>query len=399
MEMSSRVSHMQSSPIRRLVPYANAARKAGKKVYPLNIGQPDIKTPKGFFNAIRDVDLEVLAYADSAGDATLIEAIQAYYKTYDMDFDQDEIIITNGGSEALLFAIITLCDPGDNIVVAEPFYTNYNGFASAVNVEVRGITTKAEDGFHFPAREEIEKVLDDKTRAFILNNPGNPTGVVYTAEEIKMIVDIAIEKDIFIVADEVYREFVYDGLDYKSFGNFPEAEDRVVIVDSVSKRYSACGARIGSLASKNKDFMGGVLKLCQGRLCAPTIEMIGATELYRTPVDYFKEVNDEYRKRRDTVFNALKKMDGVICEEPKGAFYVAVKLPVDDAEKFIIWMLSDFDYQGETLMMAPLEGFYASQGLGKNEARIAYILETGELEKAMKVLEEALKAYPGRQAI
>lgn len=397
MEMSRRALGMQASPIRRLVPYANEARKAGKKVYPLNIGQPDIQTPKGFFEAIRNVDLEVLAYADSAGDPKLIEAIQDYYKTYDMDFATDEIIITNGGSEALLFAIIALCDPGDNIIVAEPFYTNYNGFSSAVNVEVKGITTKAENGFHLPSKEEIEKVIDDKSRAFILNNPGNPTGVVYTPEEVQMIVDIAKEKDLFIVADEVYREFVYDDSEYKSFGNYPDAADRVVIVDSVSKRYSACGARIGSLASKNKDFMASIMKLCQGRLCVPTMEMIGATELYRTPTSYFKEVNDEYRKRRDTVYNALKKMDGVVCEEPKGAFYVAVKFPVDDAEKFIIWMLTEFDYKGETVMMAPLEGFYATEGLGKDEARIAYILEVPELEKAMKVLEEGLKAYPGRK--
>ncbi len=311
-------------------------------------------------------------------------------------FGTDEILITAGGSEALLFSIIALCDPGDNVIVAEPFYTNYNGFAAAVNVEVKGITTKAEEGFHFPAREEIEKVIDDKTRAFILNNPGNPTGVVYTPEELKMMVDIAIEKDIFIVADEVYREFIYGDFEYKSFGHFPEAKDRVVIVDSVSKRYSACGARIGSLASKNKDFIANVLKLCQGRLCVPTIDMVGARELYRTPTSYFKEVNDEYKARRDVVYNALQKMDGVVCLEPKGAFYVAVKFPVDDAEKFIIWMLSEFDYEGETVMMAPLEGFYSTPGLGKNEARIAYILETGELEKAMVVLEKALQAYPGR---
>ncbi len=396
MNLSKRITGMQSSPIRKLVPYANKAREEGKKVYPLNIGQPDIKTPAGFFDAVRHFEQEVLAYADSAGDKKLIQAISDYYKTYNMDFGTDEILITNGGSEALLFAIIALCDAGDNIVVTEPFYTNYNGFAAAVDVGIKGITTKAENGFHFPSREEVEKVIDDKTKAFILNNPGNPTGVVYTPEEIKMMVDIAIDKDIFIVADEVYREFVYDGLEYRSFGHYPEAADRVVIVDSVSKRYSACGARIGSLASKNKDFIDGVMKLCQGRLCVPTLDMVGAVELYRTPVSYFKEVNDEYKARRDVVYQALQKMDGVVCLEPKGAFYVAVQFPVDDAEKFIIWMLSEFDYNGETVMMAPLEGFYCTPGLGKNEARIAYILETEELEKAMTVLAEGLKAYPGR---
>lgn len=388
---------MQASPIRRLVPYADKARAAGKKVYPLNIGQPDIQTPPAFFEAIRHFSKDVLEYDGSQGNPDLIKAIRDYYKTYDMDFDQDEVLITNGGSEALLFSIIATCDPGDVILTPEPYYTNYNGFATSVNVSVEGLTTKAEDGFHFPSREELEAKIGPKTRAFVFSNPGNPTGVVYTPEELKMLVDVCIEKDIFIIADEVYREFVYDGLPYKSMGHFKEAEDRVIIVDSVSKRYSACGARIGSIASKNKELMAQIMKLCQSRLCVPTVEQIGAIELYKTPVSYFKEVNAEYKKRRDVVFSALQKMEGVICEEPKGAFYVAVKFPVDDAEKFIIWMLEEFDYHGETLMMAPLEGFYATEGLGKDEARIAYILEAEELEKAMVVLDHALKAYPNRK--
>ncbi|EFE28576.1 aminotransferase, class I/II [Filifactor alocis ATCC 35896] len=397
MKFSNRITSMQASPIRRLVPYAEKARKAGKKVYPLNIGQPDIKTPPAFFEALGNFNKKVLAYDGSQGNPELIKAISNYYKTYNMDFQDDEILITNGGSEALLFAIIATCDAGDEVLVPEPFYTNYNGFASAVNVTVDGITTKAEEGFHLPKKEDLVKKIKPNTKSIILSNPGNPTGVVYTKDELKMLVDICIEHNLFILADEVYREFVYDGLEYISLGNFKEAEDRVIIIDSVSKRYSACGARIGSIASKNKDLIQEILKLCQGRLCVPTIEQIGAIELYKTPTDYFKEVNEEYTKRRDIVYGALQKMDGVICKEPKGAFYVSVKLPVDNAEKFIIWCLEEFDYNGETLMMAPLEGFYSTPGIGEDEARIAYILNTEELQKAMTVLDKALQAYPGRK--
>lgn len=397
MKFSNRITSMQASPIRRLVPYAEKARKAGKKVYPLNIGQPDIKTPPAFFEALGNFNKKVLAYDGSQGNPELIKAISNYYKTYNMDFQDDEILITNGGSEALLFAIIATCDAGDEVLVPEPFYTNYNGFASAVNVTVDGITTKAEEGFHLPKKEDLVKKIKPNTKSIILSNPGNPTGVVYTKDELKMLVDICIEHNLFILADEVYREFVYDGLEYISLGNFKEAEDRVIIIDSVSKRYSACGARIGSIASKNKDLIQEILKLCQGRLCVPTIEQIGAIELYKTPTDYFKEVNEEYTKRRDIVYGALQKMDGVICKKPKGAFYVSVKLPVDNAEKFIIWCLEEFDYNGETLMMAPLEGFYSTPGIGEDEARIAYILNTEELQKAMTVLDKALQAYPGRK--
>lgn len=397
MKFSNRITSMQASPIRRLVPYAEKAKRAGKKVYPLNIGQPDIKTPPAFFEALGNFDKEVLAYDVSQGNPELIKAISDYYKTYNMNFQKDEILITNGGSEALLFAIIATCDAGDEVLVPEPFYTNYNGFASAVNVTVDGITTKAEEGFHLPKKEDLVKKIKPNTKAIILSNPGNPTGVVYTKDELKMLVDICIEHNLFILADEVYREFVYDGLEYISLGNFKEAEDRVIIIDSVSKRYSACGARIGSIASKNKELIQEILKLCQGRLCVPTIEQIGAIELYKTPTDYFKEVNEEYTKRRDIVYGALQKMDGVICKEPKGAFYVSVKLPVDNAEKFIIWCLEEFDYNGETLMMAPLEGFYSTPGIGEDEARIAYILNTEELQKAMTVLDKALQAYPGRK--
>lgn len=390
---SNRVTAMQSSPIRKLVPFATAAKAEGVKVYHLNIGQPDIKTPRGFFEAVKNFDNEVLEYAVSQGIPELIEALQDYYKTYDMHFDKDELLITNGGSEALLFAMMATCDPGDKLLIPEPFYTNYNGFGQCVNVGVAPITTKAENGFHLPSKEEILSKIDDKVKAILLSNPGNPTGAIYSKEELEMIAEIAIEKDLWIISDEVYREFVYDGLEYTSFGNLKQVEDRVIIIDSVSKRYSACGARIGSIASKNKELIAQIMKLCQGRLCVPTLEQVGAVELYKTPVSYFKEVNDEYRKRRDVLYSELMKVDGVICEKPTGAFYVVAKLPVDNAEDFVKWMLTEFRVDNETVMATPAEGFYATPGLGRDEIRLAYILKEEDLRKAAKILKEGLEAY------
>jgi len=396
MNFSKRITSMQESPIRKLVPYAQAAKAQGKKVYHLNIGQPDIETPSLFMEAIKNFDEKVLAYSLSQGMPELINAIIGYYKKYDMHFEADEILITNGGSEALLFSIIAIADAGDEILVPEPFYTNYNGFSSAVDVRVASITCKAEEGFHLPSRKEIEEAIIPRTRAIMLSNPGNPTGVVYTKDEIYMLADLAKEYDLFIIADEVYREFVYDGLEYTSFGNIKDIEDRVIIVDSVSKRYSACGARIGSIACKNKDLMKEILKLCQGRLCVPTLEQVGAVELYKTPEEYFQSVNEEYEKRRNIVFEGLNSIPNVLCKKPTGAFYVIAKLPVDDAEKFTIWMLKDFDVNGETVMLAPAEGFYGTKGLGKDEARIAYILNEKDLKKSMEILKKAVEAYPGR---
>ena len=390
---SNRVTAMQASPIRKLVPFATAAKAEGVKVYHLNIGQPDIKTPRGFFDAVKNFDDEVLEYAVSQGIPELIEALQDYYKTYDMHFDKDELLITNGGSEALLFAMMATCDPGDKLLIPEPFYTNYNGFGQCVNVGVAPITTKAENGFHLPSKEEILSKIDDKVKAILLSNPGNPTGAIYSKEELEMIAEIAIEKDLWIISDEVYREFVYDGLEYTSFGNLKQVEDRVIIIDSVSKRYSACGARIGSIASKNKELIAQIMKLCQGRLCVPTLEQIGAVELYKTPVSYFKEVNDEYRKRRDVLYSELMKVDGVICEKPTGAFYIVAKLPVDNAEEFVKWMLTEFRVDNETVMATPAEGFYATPGLGRDEIRLAYILKEEDLRKAAKILKEGLEAY------
>ena len=393
MKFSKRLSSMQQSPIRKLAPFALAAKTKGVKVYHLNIGQPDIITPIGFFNTVKNFDEKVLEYAGSQGMPELIEAIRKYYTTYNMNFKSEDIIITNGGSEALLFSFMAACDPGDNILVPEPFYTNYNGFAQCLNINVKSVTTFAENGFHLPSKEEILSKIDDKTSAILVVNPGNPTGCVYTKEEVQMLAEIAKERDLWIIADEVYREFVYEGLEYTSFGNIKEVEDRVIIIDSVSKRYSACGARIGSIACKNKDFIAEVMKVCQGRLCVATIEQLGAAALYDTPKSYFKEVNDEYKKRRDTLYNELMKADGVICEKPMGAFYIVAKLPVEDAEDFVSWMLKEFRRDNETVMCTPAEGFYSTPGLGKNEVRLAYVLKEDDLKKSGQLLKEALEEY------
>ncbi|EQK43572.1 degT/DnrJ/EryC1/StrS aminotransferase family protein [[Clostridium] bifermentans ATCC 638] len=393
MYFSNRVISMQSSPIRKLVPYATAAKEKGIKVYHLNIGQPDIKTPKGFFDAVNTFNSDVLEYAVSQGLPELIDAMIDYYATYDMNFEKDEILITNGGSEALLFSMMAICDPGDNILVPEPFYTNYNGFSSCVNVFVKPITTHPENGFHLPNKEEICSKIDKNTKAILISNPGNPTGTVYTKEEVHMLADIAKENNLWIIADEVYREFVYDNLDYISFGNIEEIKDRVIIVDSVSKRYSACGARIGSLACKNKEFIAQVLKLCQGRLCVSTLDQVGSIELYKTPNTYFKKVNEEYEKRRDVLYSELMKVEGVICKKPTGAFYILAKLPIENAEDFVIWMLNEFDVDGETVMACPAEGFYGTEGLGKSEIRLAYILNEHDLRKAANILKEGLEKY------
>lgn len=393
MKYSKRLSSMQESPIRKLVPYAIDAKSRGTKVYHLNIGQPDIKTPKGFFDAVKNFDSEVLEYAVSPGIPELIHAIRDYYTTYDMHFNDSQILITNGGSEALLFTIMAVCDPGDNILAPEPFYTNYNGFSQCANVTVKPITTKAEEGFHLPSKEEILSRIDPNTKAILLSNPGNPTGTVYTRAEIDMIAQIAKENDLWIIADEVYREFVYDGLEYTSFGNIEEIEDRVVIIDSVSKRYSACGARVGSIACKDTGLIAQILKLCQGRLCVATLEQIGAVELYKTPTSYFKEVNNEYRKRRDVLYDELMKVDGVICKKPTGAFYIVAKLPVENAEEFVVWMLNEFSDENETVMPCPAEGFYATEGLGRDEVRLAYILNEKDLHRAAILLKEGLEKY------
>lgn len=397
MKFSERIVAMQQSPIRKLVPYADEAKKKGKKVYHLNIGQPDVATPKEFLEAIKDFDKEVISYAHSQGISELIDTFVKYYEGHDIHFEKDEIIVTNGGSEALIFALIATCDHEDEVLIPEPFYTNYNGFSNMTGVNVVPITTKAENGFHLPEKDEIAKLISNKTKAILLANPGNPTGTVYTKDEIYMIRDIAKEHDLFIIADEVYKEFVFDGQEFTSFAHLDDIQDRVILTDSISKRYSACGARIGCIASKNKDLMKQVMKLAQGRLCVATLEQVGAANLVNTSSTYIEEAKKEYWKRRDIVYNALQKMDGVICEKPHGAFYVIVKLPVDNAEKFVLWLLEEFEFNNETVMLAPAEGFYATEGLGRDEARISYCINAEDLEKAMNILAEALKVYPGRK--
>lgn len=393
MRYSERITTMQSSPIRKLAPIASNAKAKGIKIYHLNIGQPDIKTPKVFFEAVKNFNNEVLEYAVSPGLPELISSLQQYYTTYNMDFESDEILVTNGGSEALLFALMATCDPKDNILVPEPFYSNYNGFSQSINVNITPITTKAEEGFHLPSKEKIQSLITSKTRAILISNPGNPTGTVYTKKELYMISEIAKENDLWIISDEVYREFVYDGLEYTSFGNIKEVEDRVIIIDSVSKRYSACGARIGSIASKDKTLIAEILKLCQGRLCVSTLDQVGSVELYNTPSSYFTEVNNEYKNRRDVVYNELIKVEGVICKKPAGAFYIVAKLPIENAEDFVIWMLTGFNKDGETVMACPAEDFYATPGLGRDEIRLAYVLKEDDLHKAAIILKEGLEKY------
>jgi aspartate aminotransferase len=391
--LSKRAEQMPASPIRKLVPFAQTAKKNGTKVYHLNIGQPDIKTPDLFFDAIRNFSAPVLEYALSQGNIDLINSFRDYYKKWDIDFEEDEVIITNGGSEALILAYSAIGDYGDEVLVPEPFYANYNGFAVQAGMHVKPITTKAEEGFHLPSKDEIEKLITPNTKAIAISNPGNPTGAIYSREELEMLGEIAKKHDLFLIGDEVYREFVYDGLKYTSLMHIKGIEDRVIVIDSISKRYSACGARIGCLCSKNKELMKAIMKFAQARLCVPTLEMVGAVHLANTPKEYFDEVNQEYQKRRDIVYKALREIPGVVCEKPTGAFYVMAKLPVDDADEFAKWMLTDFSLNKETTMVAPGAGFYATPGLGKNEIRIAYVLNEKDLTKAMYLLAEGIKKY------
>lgn len=393
MKLSNRISNMQFSPIRKLSPYADIAAKNNIKVYHLNIGQPDIITPEGFFNAINNFDEKVLAYSSSQGINKLIESFIEYYKKWNIHLEKDEIMITNGGSEAILFALMTICDAGEEIIIPEPFYTNYNGFAEAAGVNVVPFITKAEEGFHLPKKEVITSKITNKTRAILVSNPGNPTGVVYSEKEIRMLADIAREYNIYIIADEVYREFVYDNLKYTSAMYMTDILDRVILIDSISKRYSACGARIGLVASKNKELINQILKLCQSRLCVPTIEQLASANLINTPESYFKEVKEEYQNRRNILYDSLCGIEGVVCRKPTGAFYIVAKLPVKSAEDFAKWMLTDFNYDGKTVMVAPAEGFYATPGLGQDEIRISYCINSEELKDAMKILGIAIEDY------
>ncbi|SKA76658.1 aspartate aminotransferase [Clostridium sp. USBA 49] len=393
MDFSNRIKNMQFSPIRKLAPFAEAAQKKGIKIYHLNIGQPDIKTPDIFLKTIKNFNESILSYVNSQGIPELIQSFIKYYKTLNIDFEEDEIMITNGGSEALTFALMSICDVDDEIIIPEPFYTNYNSFSSIANVKVVSFLTNPEDGFHLPDKKTITDKITNRTKAILISNPGNPTGVVYSYDEIRMLADIAKEYNIYIIADEVYREFIYDDLKFTSMLSMSDILDRVILIDSISKRYSACGARIGLIASKNKDLMKEILKLCQARLSCATIEQLAAASLINTPRSYFNEVKAEYETRRNIMYNNLSKIPGVVCKKPSGAFYIIVKLPIQDAEDFAKWLLTDFSYNNETIMVAPAEGFYASKELGKDKIRLSYCINCEDLKKAINILSLGLEKY------
>jgi len=394
--LSGRARRMPASPIRKLAPLYEAARARGVHVYPLNIGQPDIVTPKEMRAAYQSWDQQVLAYGHSAGLAEYRAGLARYYARFDIPVTAEEILVTTGGSEAILFALMTVCETGDNVLVPEPFYTNYSGFAIMAGAEVRGIPTRGADGFHLPPRSVIESLIDSRTRAILWSSPGNPTGAVYTRQELEMLRDLALERGLYLLADEVYREFTYDGARHTSLFHLDGIEDRAVMLDSISKRFSACGARIGCLVTHNREILDTCLRFGQARLCPPTVDQIAATAALATPQSYFDEVRDEYQKRRDVLVSGLGSIPGVKCLEPAGAFYLMAELPVRDAEHFARWLLEDFTFEGRTVMVAPGPGFYITPGSGEREVRMAYVLNCDDLRGAVRVLDQALQVYPGR---
>ena len=393
MKLSERAQNIQASPIRKLMPFANEAKVNGKKIYHLNIGQPDIATPDEMLDVYRNYEDKVLAYGPSQGLELYRENLVKYYSRHNIKLDKDDIIVTTAGSEAIVFALLSACNPGDEVIVPEPFYTNYNGFASMTGIVIVPLTTFAEEGFALPTDEKIKSKLSAKTKAIMLCNPGNPTGAVFPKSDIQRIANIAKENNLYVISDEVYREFVYDGSVHTSILDIEEMEDKAIMVDSISKRYSACGARIGCIISRNKELMTSVLKFAQARLCPPTIDQLAANAAIDIEAEYFTEIIHEYDERRKTVYEELQKIDDIVCVLPKGAFYIIAKLPIDDAEDFAKWMLSDFSMDNETVMFAPAEGFYATPGLGKNELRIAYILNIPDLKKAMEIFQKGLQEY------
>jgi aspartate aminotransferase len=384
---------MPESPIRKLVPFAEAAIKRGIKIIHLNIGQPDIKTPKIALDAVRNNTLEILAYSRTEGSESYREKIAGYYAKNDIHVNADNIIVTTGGSEALAFAMGSITDNDDEIIIPEPFYANYNGFANATGVKVVPVVSNIENNFALPPIEEFEKLITPKTKAILICNPGNPTGYLYTREEIKKLAAIVKKHNLFLVADEVYREFTYEGREHYSILQEEGLEEHAIVVDSVSKRYSMCGARIGYLVSKNKEVMRTALKFAQARLSPPTYAQIASEAALDTPQSYFEAVKKEYEARRNILISELNKLSGVVVAQPQGAFYCIAQLPIDNADHFAQWLLEDFNVNGETVMVAPAAGFYATDGLGKNQIRIAYVLEKEDLKRAVHILKEALKVY------
>ena len=397
LHISRRAHEMPPSPIRKLVPFAEAAKKRNIHVYHINIGQPDIKSPQLFMDAFRNHDLEVLPYGHSAGLWEYRDELVKYYHRFNIEIGSENIIVTNGGSEAIIFAMMAVMDPGEEIIIPEPFYTNYNGFAVQAGVRIVPVTSNVEDGFKLPPTKQIEDKISAKTRAIMICSPNNPTGYVYTPEEMEQLRQLVMKHNLFFFSDEVYREFIYEGAVYTSVLHLKDISDRAVLLDSISKRYSVCGARIGCLVTHNQDILDASLRLGQARLCPATMEQLAASAAVKTPQSYFDEVIEEYKKRRDVVFEELEKIPGVVALKPQGAFYTIVKLPVDDADKFSTWLLKDFHLNHETIMLAPANGFYATPGKGVDEVRIAFVLNVKDMKRSMEILREGLKVYPGRK--
>ncbi len=395
-KISIRGTEMPASPIRKLAPLAYAAKSRGVKVYHLNIGQPDLPTPQCAIDAIKNIDRKILEYSPSQGYQSLRQKLTGYYAKYNIILTADDIIVTSGGSEAVLFAFLSCLNPGDEIIVPEPAYANYMAFAISAGAKIRTVTTTIEEGFSLPKVEKFEELINERTRAILICNPNNPTGYLYTRREMNQIRDLVKKYDLFLFSDEVYREFIYTGSPYISACHLEGIEQNVVLIDSVSKRYSECGIRIGALITKNPEIRAAVMKFCQARLSPPLIGQIAAEASLDVPEEYLRETYDEYVERRKCLIDGLNRIPGVYSPIPMGAFYTVAKLPVDDAEKFCMWCLNDFDYEGETVRMAPASGFYTTPGVGVNEVRIAYVLKKDDLIRALFVLQKALEAYPGR---
>lgn len=391
-KLSRRGEEVQASPIRKLMPYADRAKKNGISVYHLNIGQPDIETPPEFWDAVKNYSDKVLAYGHSQGLGSYLNALSGYYKRCGLDIEPENIVITTGGSEAIVFAFLLVAMPGEKIIVFEPFYTNYNGFATMAGVELLPIETKAEDGFHLPSREAIEKVIDSDVKGIMICNPNNPTGTLFSRNEIEMVADIARERGLYVLSDEVYREFIYEG-EHTSIFDIPDVDDFAIMLDSISKRFSACGARIGNLVTKNSELHEAAVKFGQARLCSPTLEQVGAEAALKLGPEYFETVIGEYKKRRDVVYEGIEAIDGAVCLKPAGAFYAMAKLPINDSEEFAKFMLSEFSVDNKTVMVAPGPGFYASPNKGTDECRIAYVLNIDSLRDAMRILKLGVEAF------
>ncbi len=396
-KISHKGQHMPASPIRKLTPYADRAKLAGKKVYHLNIGQPDIETPAGMLEAIKNIDFKVWAYTPSEGTLSYRKKLTGYYNKLGYNITPENIIVTLGGSEAITIAMMACLDPGDEVIIPEPFYANYNGFACQGGIVVKPILSHIENGFALPAIAEFEQLITPKTKAIMICSPNNPTGYLYSKDELEALKALALKYDLYLFSDEAYREFCYDGRSFISPMHLDGINDNVIVVDTVSKRYSACGARLGCLITKNKHVIATGLKFAQARLSPGMVEQIAGEAAVDTPDSYFEAVNKEYTNRRNTIVSALNKMDGVFCPNPGGAFYVVAQLPIDNADKFCQWMLETFSHNNQTVMMAPATGFYSTHGAGHNEVRMAYVLNINDIESAMVCLDEALKVYPGRK--